>query len=611
MDYRERKFLDDDIHCHNKEKADIRFHDGALPHAMGACCYQVVRSSKNPEQSPEGYGFTYNHAGMLSYFNGKFLYEYLGGPNGEHEAPSAVFLCMSADGIHWENPREIFPAIEVDGKYYHGPKKEWIQSEKVPCIVHQRMGFYTSCNGKQLVTTFYGISPDSHTAPNNGYGVGRAVREIYPDFSLSPVYFLRYNLPGGYNRENTKNFEFYEESEDCGFVEACRELLGNRLVTQQWWEEERLDAPFFTCPGGRALSYYTLESGRVMGVFKDSLTSFSDDRGEHWNPVRKSLSIETSSGKVWGQKTPDGRYALAYNPAPDSAHRWPLAVITGDDGVNFDHLAAVVPEISPCRYEGALKNLGAQYIRGITEANAYPDDQALWLVYSVNKEDMWIARVPVPVCTEAFTDASDCLKEMEDSRLRDIWNLYVPAWNSAETGKRGLRLTDCDPYDRTRAMRMFRPGYVVNVKAKIVVEQLNENRIAVLVQDRRGANMASVVICPEGVVCLHQGGFDTPLCSWSKDHEIVISVTADCVENRVKAEAACNGSSGCAEGYAAASVTKVERVVFATKYTLPWQGLEVNGRNGDIGNLPGADEKRPETVFYVENFETRNMDEEL
>lgn len=608
MDYREKRLMADDIHCHNKDKADIRFHDGALPHAIGACCYQVVRASKNPDLSPEGYCFTYNHAAMLSYFNGKFLYEYLGGPNGEHEAPSAVFLCTSDDGIYWEKPQEIFPAIWVAGKYYRGPKKECIQSEMVPCITHQRMGFYTASNGRQLVMTFYGISPDFHTAPNNGYGVGRAVREIYRDFSMSPVYFLRYNLPGGYNQDNTKNFPYYEESEDTGFVEACWELLENRLVTQQWWEEERLDVSFFTRPGGRALSYYTLDDGRVMGVFKDSLTSFSDDHGEHWSPMKKSLSIETSSGKVWGQKTPDGRYALVYNPASDSAHRWPLAVITGDDGVNFDHLAAIVPEISPCRYEGALKNLGAQYMRGITEANSYPKDQALWVAYSVNKEDMWIARVPVPVREEAAGEVADCLKGIEDGYLRDNWNLYVPAWNSARIGKKGLCLKDCDPYDRTRATRMLQPGYVVNVRAKITVEQLVENRIAVLLQDRRGSNMVSVVICPDGKVCLHQGGLDTTLCSWSKNVEIEISVTVDCVENKVKAEAFCGGSNGMAEGYAAASVTKVERVVFATKYELPWQGLEANGRNGDIGNLTGADEKLPETVFYVEELITRNMD---
>ena len=612
MTYREIQMANDDIHCHNKEKADVRFQDGGLRHAAGACCYQVVRAAKNKELSPEGRGFTYNHAPMVAGSHGKFVYEYLGGPSSEHEPPSAAFLCFSEDGIHWENPIEVFPSIDISSEPYRGPKREYIHTARIPCIVHHRMGFYTASSGRFLVMTFYGLSPDCHTAPNNGYGVGRAVREVYSDFSLSPIYWLRYNEPGGYNKENTDVFPFYKESEDEGFRQACRELLENRLVTQQWWEEERLDTAFFSRPDGRALSYYTLPDGRIMGVFKDSMTSISEDGGQNWTPIKKSVSIETASGKVWGQKTADGKYALVYNPTADSAHRWPLAVQTGDNGVDFDNLAAIVPETEPCRYEGRLKNLGPQYVRGITEANQSPDDMAMWVAYSVNKEDMWIARVPVPIKSVWNQDVHDRMEEMTEEKLRNTWNLYVPSWNQAQLSKTsdgccGLCLRDCDPYNRTRAMRLFRPGSLVEIKAKLKVGQVKSSGIAIFLQDRHGQNITSAVIRPDGWVYMRNAGLDNKLCRYERNEDLHIGIKADAVENRVTVTASCAGEEGSKSGYAAASVYQLERILFTTKYSLPFQGLEANGRNGDIGNLPDADTKTEETVFWIVDLETETV----
>lgn len=614
MTYREVRLQEDDIRCHNQERADIRFQDGGLRHIQGASCYQVVRGAKNPAISPEGRGFTYNHAPMLAWFNGKFVLEYLGGPSGEHEPPSAAFVVFSEDGKHWEKPVEAFAPIELPSAPYCGPGKEAISGDTLPCIVHHRMGFYTSSSGRLLVMTFYGFSPDRHMAPNNGYGAGRAVREIYSDFTFSPVYWLRCNERAGYSRETAKVYPWYEESEDMGFVEACRELLKNRLVTQQWWEEERLDAEFFTRPGGRALSYYTLPSGRVMGVFKDSLTSWSDDGGETWSPLKKSTSIVTASGKVWGQRTPDGRYALVYNPSPDGAHRWPLAMQTGDNGIDFYGLAALVPEISPCRYEGKLKNLGAQYVRGITEANQKPEDQAMWITYSVNKEDIWVCRVPVPaemVCREMVVDD---LSQINEEKLNQIWNFYVPSWGEAalvkdEEGRQWLSLSDRDPWQRTRAMRMIKPGSRVEIVLELRVTQVSRQPAAVMLQDDSGQNPVIILFRPDGKLALRCGGADRVLGDYLLDRPLTMEITADAVENRAWIKAEGQGVRGILEGETAfaASVEQIERVLFVTKYYLPFQNLEINGKKGDIGNLPRADEPIPETGFNISRLEERSV----
>lgn len=610
MTYRDERFSRDLIHCSTTQKADIRFHDGALPHLRGACCNQVARAARDLSLSPEGLGHTYNHAPMLAYFEGHFLYEYLSGPRGEHEAPSQVWLCASPDGIHWDKPRLAFPAITALASAYRVPRRDLVKDEELPCIVHHRMGFYRAQNGCLLMSTFYGFSPDFHLAPNNGWGLGRVVREVRLDLSLSDIYFLRYNEPGGYTRENAKQFPLYSDSNDPRFVAACGELLANPLAVSQWWEEQRFDSLLKDAPAASALSPYTLDNGRVMGVFKNSHVSYSDDGGKSWTEPEVSASIETSTGKVWGQRLPGYGYALVYNPSPDAAHRWPLALASGTDGAHFSGLSAIVPEISPSRYAGKLKNLGAQYVRGICEYNGLPDDQAMWLCYSVNKEDMWVARVPVPPVNRENEPVHDDMAKMTQTALRDTWNLYVPNWNAAELmtdarGRQVLSLMDRDPYDRTRAMRLVQSGELVRVKTVICIQSLALHTATLQLQDSRGQVLCLLLFKPDGVVYLNTSGNDEQLIPWRSGAPLSLDILCDCVENSLQVQAECAGESNAMKARTAASAEMVDRVLFATKQSLPWQGLAHSGKLGDLGDLPGADLPHEATVIDIHLLQAR------
>ena len=98
---------------------------------------------------------------------------------------------------------------------------------------------------------------------------------------------------------------------------------------------------------------------------------------------------------MWGQRTSDGRYALVYNPHP--VERFPLVVVHGDDGVRFSGMRVVFGDKPPLRYPGLHKVPGPQYVRGISEwsSDGSWKDSAMWVCYSVNKEDIWVSRVPL------------------------------------------------------------------------------------------------------------------------------------------------------------------------------------------------------------------------
>ena len=362
------------------EQADTT-HEGGLRWAVGVKSWQAFRANRARPELADGFGWTYNHAPMLAYWRDRFWIEYLSAAKDENRGPMHTLLMSSADGIHWDKPRVVFPEYTTpDGKIAE---------------VHQRMGFYVAPDGRLLVLGFYG----PERSPNEGGGIGRTVREVYADGNFGPIYFIRYSRHNGWNEQNT-SFPSYTNSTDAGFKRACEALLANKLMTLQWWEEDRAKDGFYPDLGDqvlKALSFYHRKDGAVVALWKESWVALSTDEGKTWSRPVQEPSLVMAKAKVWGQRTPDGRYALVYNPTRDNRHRWPLALVTGDDGETFDQLLTVVGEVPPRRYNGLDKAFGPQYVRGIVEGNGTPPGDAFWITWSMNKDDIWVSRIPTPV----------------------------------------------------------------------------------------------------------------------------------------------------------------------------------------------------------------------
>ena len=456
------------------EQADPS-HDGGLRYAVGAKNWQAFRANRAHPEMSDGYGYTYNHAPMMAYWNNRFYIEYLSAPFHENKGPIHNMLMSSADGITWDKPVEVFP-------FYQMPDDRVAQ-------MHQRMGFYVAPNGRLLVMGFYGLP--NH--PNDGNGVGRVIREVHKDGTFSPVYFIRYNRHNGWNETNT-NFPYYTAATDDGFKQACEALLANKLITLQWWEEDRAKDGFYPDMGPtllKALSFYHRKDGMVVGLWKSSWSALSKDEGKTWTTPVKASSLIMAEAKISGQRTPDGRYSLVYNPRADNRHRWPLAVVSGDDGIHFDNLLTVQGDIPLRRYNGLDKAFGAQYNRAIAEGNGTPPGQGFWITYSMNKDDIWVCRIPVPVTGTVAHPVHDTF---DTGTLEDLpWNLYCPRWapitlaDLPSKTNRSLQLSDRDPADYARAVRVFpetaKQGIV---RFKINPHQSDHGSLEIEVTDRHG-----------------------------------------------------------------------------------------------------------------------------
>ena len=460
------------------------YHHGQLRPAMGVHNIGVMRANREFPEYSDKLGWTYNHAPMLAYWNNTFFLEYLSDPVGEHIAPGATLLQTSADGYQWTMPEVIFPPYKIpDGTMKEG---DTTVARNLESVNHQRMGFYVSSDNRLLALAYIAISLHEKDSPNDGNGIGRVVREIYQDGSWGPIYFISYNKK--WNEKNT-DYPNFKKSKDKGFVKTCNELLSKRLVTQHWNEEADRDDPLISLKGDyKAFNYYHLPDGRVVGLWKHALTAISEDEGKSWTQPVRAPGFVNSNAKIWGQRTSDGRYAMVYNP---SEFRWPLALSVSDDGLKYDKLLLVNGEISAMRYGGNYKSYGPQYVRGIMEGNGTPSDGHLWVTYSMNKEDMWVSKIPVPVVDKANEQVNEVFDRLPEKTELDNWNIFSPVWarvgiEKDAAGKRCLVLRDQDEFDYAKAERLFPATDSLSLEFTLAAGQNNHGQLDIELVDGKG-----------------------------------------------------------------------------------------------------------------------------
>lgn len=491
------------------QTANLDYHHGRLRPVVGVRSYQAVRANRSRPELADGSGWTYNHAPMLAYWRGRFYLEYLSCPVHEHVPPGQTLLTTSADGRRWSKPVVLFPPYRLEREHRY-PDGELLPAGTY-CVMHQRMGFYAASNGRLLALGFYGFCPLPSVSPNNGKGIGRVVREIREDGSFGPIHFIRLNRHAGWHERNVQ-YPMYNESEEEGFRAACRELLADRIATLQWWEEDRSPDGFYAVEKGAALSAYRLTDGRVVGLWKHSLYAVTADEGASWSEPERSPSLIMAGGKIWGQRTSDSRYALVYNPSPVGNHRWPLAVVTGDDGLTFDGMLVVNGEVPPRRYYGQHKNYGLSYTRGIEAADGPPPNGSMWIAYSANKEDIWISEVPVPIRERASGPVRDTFDGLREGDGIPDWNIYSPLWASVSVAAipseedRSLALCDADPCDYAKAERVFPECSAGEAFIRWMAGQADHGRLELELCDAKGAAPIRLRLDADGELQVLQAG---------------------------------------------------------------------------------------------------------
>jgi hypothetical protein len=597
------------------ETTDKRFHHGGLRQAVGVHRYQAFRVNRTSPSEEGPVGYTYNHQPYLAYWNGKFYLQYLSCEKEEHHPPGRTHLVVSQDGRNWEAPQVVFPVYplpEIKGEDFHIP-------EGMPAVMHQRMGFYVAPNGRLLTLGFYGFCATPRHSPNDGDGLGRVVREIYEDGSFERIYFIRYNGHAGWNETNTR-YPFYKESPDRGFVEACESLLADKLMTLQWWEEDQSKDGFYTIDAFddeiKALSFFHRPDNVVVALWKRQWSALSADEGKTWTTQVESPTLMTCGGKVWGQRTEDGRYAIVYDHSATRRNRFPLAVMTGDDGHIFDNLLCLHGEVAPMRYQGIHKALGPQYIRGIAEGNGDPPGKHMWNTYSMNKEDIWVSRARRPIGGTVEEDVNEDFQSATTESDLELWNLYIPKWapimivsDPEDEANHCLLLKDEEPYDYAFAERIFPESPKVQIDFRVRLEQIGHGAFEFEVHDKSGQRPLRVRMDPEWLSMDLGGASVDPLPSAiGKWMDIGLQVDCDSQSYKISVDGDWKEESVSFNE----NVESVERLVFRTgSWRSDVRSWILEGEPANRGlymeDLPGADDPISANLVFLDDVEARSL----
>ncbi len=576
---------------------DPHVHEGRLRYAVGVESRQTMRANRTHSTLGLGPGWTYSHASNLAYWKGHFLQQYLSNPVDEHIPPGHTLLVSSQDGRDWSKPRIIFP-------HYEAPDSVDIPEGSIGYMMHQRMGFYVTDNDRLLVLAFYGHAEDPFTTG----GIGRVVRELYPDLSLGPIYFIRYDSHTEWGPSNT-SFPFYKSSPDRGFVQACDELLNDKLMTLQWRDEDHgLDGYYQVTEAGEALSYYQRRDGATVALWKRAKSALSFDGGLTFSRPVKCPTLIMAGGKVWGQHTEDDRYALCYNPIDMDEHRYPLIICTGDDGIIYDHMLVVQGEVPPRRFFGRWKDYGPCYVRGIVPGNGNPPGEDMWITYSMNKEDIWVSRIPLPIKYKVSEEVDDHFESPDPSGAIPDWNIYAPCWapvdqiqTDSEQGV--LRLQDKDPADYARAIRIIPERQRHRISMRVMPLQDNHGHLEIDIVDRYGNRPVRIWFDDQGSIHASVGHQAKALMAYQPDKWYHLDIAID-AQPYGSFDLSINGKVALSQVALTESVKSVERISIRT------------GTYRDLPNrrtineeptppFPGGDEPVPNAVYYVDDVVTK------
>ena len=338
------------------------------------------------------------HHPEIGAFRGQLYAMWSNAPVGEDELGQRILYARSADGQHWSEPEILCRRIPGEDQPRVLTAAGWLDQGDSLAAYFASYEYET----EEIRTDRQG---------NSLLGKGIVRTRLFAQTTADGVHFadpvdLQVPLCPNFGPQRTK---------------------GGRLIITGNWAHAVTDRPDGVTPGSWALhgfdpgqpllrtpvrddpdyfgyvsqtaglpglcegAFYQTDDGALHMLYRSSedylYYSVSEDEGDSWSFPEKTGFTNCRSKFVLG-RLPDGRFYYIGNPKPGSG-RNPLVLSLSEDGKVFDRHFLI--ESDPCerKYSGFVKN----------GAYAYPHsavlNHTLYVVYSIYKEDVRVAAVPL------------------------------------------------------------------------------------------------------------------------------------------------------------------------------------------------------------------------
>ena len=233
----------------------------------------------------------------------------------------------------------------------------------------------------------------------------------------------------------------------------------------------------------------------------------------------------------------------------------------------------------------------------------------MWLTYSMNKEDIWVSKMSLPIRYKVEGEVQENFDQLSpDSPITD-WNIYSPKWASAKIVKESnknnvLQLADKDPYDYSRAIRVFEEGEKVHVKCRVMPKQSDTGTLEIDVVDRYGNRPVRIHFKPDGKLVAFDGAKEVFIQNFQVNQWYDLKLTIDATPHG-NYSLAVNGKEKLSGVQLCEAVKSVERISFRTgQYRILPTRKTPN--EDEVEPLEGADESVKEASFWIDNVEVTN-----
>ena len=343
---------------------------------------------------------TFNHHGYLTYYKGVLFACWDSQARDENTSGQhGVFRYSSDEGETWSNQENLFPPQAENVPASETDPSNPFQVSQGFVKIDDRL-YAVTCIDKSLSEKVYRYNEVSRIR------LGFLAREVRADGTLGDIFWLSDTAP-----DPEPGYPAYPAGDpalvakiNAYFKEPAnlQQLLFRPRQNPDSDDDHHMNEP--TPP-------WQLDDGTWVRLYRDegsihakdradveasknrrNYAAFSFDDGQTWTAPTWT-SFPDSCARANAGKLPDGQVYVINNiltMPPRNGGRSMLAISLARDGLTFDRMAVLAFAPPPQRYKGKAKRAnGCQYPHSVVVGDY------LWVIYSVSKEDMEVAQIPL------------------------------------------------------------------------------------------------------------------------------------------------------------------------------------------------------------------------